>query len=95
MAVDAKTLELRELMLKKYRYIDRKWDLVFWVTAAVVVAAAKVAKVTAANMTRFISVSPPMPRRGFDALDVWYFRLFGEVATSGLSRIKVRPSAAE
>ena len=40
MAVDAKTLELRELMLKKYRYIDRKWDLVFWVTAAFVVGAA-------------------------------------------------------
>ena len=40
MAVDAKTLELRELVLKKYRYIDRKWDLVFWVTAAFVVGAA-------------------------------------------------------
>jgi methane/ammonia monooxygenase subunit A len=39
-AVDAKTLELRELVLKKYRYIDRKWDLVFWVTAAFVVGAA-------------------------------------------------------
>jgi len=27
-AVDAKTLELRELLKKKYRYIDRKWDLI-------------------------------------------------------------------
>src|ERR687888_2139940 len=40
MAVDAKTLELRELPKKKYRYIDRKWDLMFWVTAAFVVGAA-------------------------------------------------------
>ena len=40
MAVDSKTLELRALKDKQYRWIDRKWDLVFWVTAAFVVGAA-------------------------------------------------------
>jgi methane/ammonia monooxygenase subunit A len=39
-ATDARTLELRELLNKKYRYIDRKWDAVFWITAAFVVGAA-------------------------------------------------------
>jgi methane/ammonia monooxygenase subunit A len=39
-AVDSKTLELRALKDKQYRWIDRKWDLVFWVTAAFVVGAA-------------------------------------------------------
>lgn len=33
--------ELRELLTKKYTFIDRKWDLVFWVTAAFVVGAAQ------------------------------------------------------
>src|SRR6266536_114704 len=32
--------ELRQLVGKKYRYIDRKWDVMFWVTAAFVVGAA-------------------------------------------------------
>ena len=32
--------ELRALKDKQYRWIDRKWDLVFWVTAAFVVGAA-------------------------------------------------------
>ncbi len=32
--------ELRKLLDKKYVYIDRKWDIVFWVTAAFVVGAA-------------------------------------------------------
>ncbi|HXG19974.1 MAG TPA: methane monooxygenase/ammonia monooxygenase subunit A, partial [Methylomirabilota bacterium] len=33
-------LELRELLQKKYKWIDRKWDIVFWVTAIFVVAGA-------------------------------------------------------
>jgi methane/ammonia monooxygenase subunit A len=33
--------ELRELLTKRYVFIDRKWDLVFWVTAAFVVGAAQ------------------------------------------------------
>src|SRR5688572_31028330 len=47
MATEAGTVEeqrrlegLRQLVTKKYRYIDRKWDIVFWVTAAFVVGAA-------------------------------------------------------
>jgi methane/ammonia monooxygenase subunit A len=32
--------ELRQLLGKQYRYIDRKWDIMFWVTAAFVVGAA-------------------------------------------------------
>src|ERR671931_651904 len=32
--------EFRALLNKKYRYIDRKWDVMFWVTAAFVVGAA-------------------------------------------------------
>ncbi|BDG60505.1 methane monooxygenase/ammonia monooxygenase subunit A [Caldinitratiruptor microaerophilus] len=40
MATVARVEELRQLVNKKYRFIDRKWDLVFWVTAAFVVAAA-------------------------------------------------------
>ena len=39
-APDAQTAELRKLLTKKYVYIDRKWDIVFWVTAAFVVGAA-------------------------------------------------------
>jgi methane/ammonia monooxygenase subunit A len=39
-APDAQTAELRGLLTKKYRFIDRKWDIVFWVTAAFVVGAA-------------------------------------------------------
>ena len=33
-------LELRALLNKKYKWIDRKWDLVFWITAIFVVAGA-------------------------------------------------------
>ncbi|HKF00345.1 MAG TPA: methane monooxygenase/ammonia monooxygenase subunit A [Actinomycetes bacterium] len=47
MAVDAGTLEeqkrldkLRQLVGRQYKYIDRKWDAVFWITAAFVVGAA-------------------------------------------------------
>lgn len=40
MATATRTEELRQLLNKQYRFIDRKWDLVFWVTAAFVVAAA-------------------------------------------------------
>src|SRR6266540_3692770 len=31
-----RSAELRQLVGKKYRYIDRKWDVMFWVTAAFV-----------------------------------------------------------
>lgn len=40
MAVSAETQQLRQLLDKKYVYIDRTWDVVFWVTAIFVVAAA-------------------------------------------------------
>jgi methane/ammonia monooxygenase subunit A len=40
MAVATSTDELRQLVDKEYTFIDRKWDLVFWVTAIFVVAAA-------------------------------------------------------
>src|SRR3981189_122038 len=33
-------LELRALLQKKYKWIDGKWDLVFWITAIFVVAGA-------------------------------------------------------
>jgi methane/ammonia monooxygenase subunit A len=33
-------LELRALLNKKYKWIDRKWDLVFWITAIFVVGGA-------------------------------------------------------
>jgi methane/ammonia monooxygenase subunit A len=39
-AVDERTNALRKLLNRRYKYIDRKWDIVFWVTAAFVVAAA-------------------------------------------------------
>jgi methane/ammonia monooxygenase subunit A len=32
--------ELRALLDKRYKFIDRKWDIVFWITAAFVVAGA-------------------------------------------------------
>jgi methane/ammonia monooxygenase subunit A len=35
-----KRLELKALLEKKYKWIDRKWDIVFWVTAVFVVAGA-------------------------------------------------------
>ncbi|HZU17884.1 MAG TPA: methane monooxygenase/ammonia monooxygenase subunit A [Candidatus Dormibacteraeota bacterium] len=38
--VDRKADELRRLVFKRYRWIDRKWDFMFWFTAAFVVAAA-------------------------------------------------------
>jgi methane/ammonia monooxygenase subunit A len=38
--VDERTEALRKLLHRKYHYIDRKWDIVFWVTAAFVVGAA-------------------------------------------------------
>src|ERR1051325_10572046 len=47
MASDTETLEadaqfeaLKALVNKKYEYIDRKWDAVFWVSAAFIVGAA-------------------------------------------------------
>src|SRR4030081_2004471 len=38
--VSAKADQLRALVFKKYRFIDRKWDFMFWFPAAFVVAAA-------------------------------------------------------
>ena len=35
-----KRLELKALLQKQYKWIDRKWDIVFWVTAIFVVAGA-------------------------------------------------------
>ena len=40
-----KRLELKALLEKKYKWIDRKWDIVFWVTAVFVVAVHAAAKV--------------------------------------------------
>ena len=37
---DSQQLELRRLLTKRYRFLDRTWDIVFWITAAFVVAAA-------------------------------------------------------
>jgi methane/ammonia monooxygenase subunit A len=37
---DERTQALRKLLNRRYTFIDRKWDIVFWVTAAFVVAAA-------------------------------------------------------
>ena len=39
-APDLRAAELRNLVHRKYRFIDRKWDFMFWFTAAFVVAAA-------------------------------------------------------
>lgn len=39
-AIDVRAQELRELAERPYRFIDRKWDIMFWVTAAFVVGAA-------------------------------------------------------
>jgi methane/ammonia monooxygenase subunit A len=38
--IDLEALELRNLVHRRYRWIDRKWDIMFWVTAAFVVGAA-------------------------------------------------------
>jgi methane/ammonia monooxygenase subunit A len=38
--VDEQTQALRQLLRRRYTYLDRKWDIVFWVTAAFVVGAA-------------------------------------------------------
>jgi methane/ammonia monooxygenase subunit A len=35
-----KRLELKTLLQKEYKWIDRKWDIVFWITAVFVVAGA-------------------------------------------------------
>jgi methane/ammonia monooxygenase subunit A len=35
-----KRLELKALLQKEYKWIDRKWDIVFWITAVFVVAGA-------------------------------------------------------
>src|SRR5258708_12821255 len=35
-----KRLELKALLNKQYKWIDRKWDIVFWITAIFVVAGA-------------------------------------------------------
>ena len=40
MAARGRAAELRALLDKPYKYIDRKWDIMFWVTAAFVVGAA-------------------------------------------------------
>ena len=47
MASDTETLEadqqferLKALVNKEYKYIDRKWDAVFWISAAFIVGAA-------------------------------------------------------
>ena len=40
LAETQRRLELRALLQKKYKSIDGKWDLVFWVTAIFVVAGA-------------------------------------------------------
>jgi methane/ammonia monooxygenase subunit A len=40
MASTTKEEELRQLLHKKYKYIDYKWNVVFWVTAIFVVGAA-------------------------------------------------------
>lgn len=37
---DERTQALRKLLNRRYTFIDRKWDIVFWITAAFVVAAA-------------------------------------------------------
>jgi methane/ammonia monooxygenase subunit A len=39
-AARARQLELRGLLSRKYVFLDRKWDIVFWLTAAFVVGAA-------------------------------------------------------
>jgi len=39
-AIDVRAGELRQLVNRKYRFIDRKWDFMFWFTAAFVVGAA-------------------------------------------------------
>lgn len=39
-AVDERNEALRKLLHRRYKYIDRKWDAVFWITAAFVVGAA-------------------------------------------------------
>src|SRR6476619_65969 len=39
-AARARQLELRSLLSRKYVFLDRKWDIVFWLTAAFVVGAA-------------------------------------------------------
>src|SRR3989442_11754708 len=39
-AADAERERLRALLHKQYRWLDYKWDLVFWITAAFVVGAA-------------------------------------------------------
>src|SRR5256885_16703596 len=38
--IDVRARELRQLAEREYRFIDRKWDIMFWVTAAFVVGAA-------------------------------------------------------
>lgn len=39
-AIDVRTRELNALVNRRYRFIDRKWDIMFWITAAFVVGAA-------------------------------------------------------
>src|SRR5437879_13146419 len=39
-AAEAEGERLRALLHKQYRWLDYKWDLVFWITAAFVVGAA-------------------------------------------------------
>ena len=39
-AAQARRLELREILNRRYVYIDRKWDVIFLISAAFVIAAA-------------------------------------------------------
>jgi methane/ammonia monooxygenase subunit A len=39
-AIDLRAQEIRDVVFRKYRFIDRKWDFMFWFTAAFVVGAA-------------------------------------------------------
>ena len=39
-AIDIRAAELKALVDRPYKFIDRKWDIMFWVTAAFVVGAA-------------------------------------------------------
>ena len=48
-AAEAEREELRGLLHKKYRWLDYKFDLVFWITAAFVVGAGALALGLAAS----------------------------------------------
>ena len=48
----ARLTRLRALVKRRYKYIDRKWDLVFWITAAFIVGAA-------ADITKLLFAARP------------------------------------